>query len=91
MGGNISQIFLTIIPSITFSSEYVVMFVAVIGTTISPYLLFWQTSEEAEEDVTKHRIKEIGKGKPKVSPKEIMLMKEDIGIGMFFLSSLCGV
>ena len=84
VGGNISQILLTIIPSITFSSEYVVMFVAVIGTTISPYLLFWQTSEEAEEDVTKHRIKEIGKGKPKVSPKEIMLMKEDIGIGMFF-------
>ncbi|MDW0323743.1 MAG: divalent metal cation transporter, partial [Nitrososphaeraceae archaeon] len=84
VGGNISQIFLTIIPSITFSSEYVVMFVAVIVTTISPYLLFWQTSEEAEEDVTKHRIKEIGKGKPKVSPKEIMLMKEDIGIGMFF-------
>jgi len=91
VGGNISQIFFTIVPSITFSSEYVVMFVAVIGTTISPYLLFWQTSEEAEEDVTKHRIKEIGKGKPKVSPKEIMLMKEDIGIGMFFLSSLCGV
>ena len=60
------------------------MFVAVIGTTISPYLLFWQTSEEAEEDVAKHKIKEIGKGKPKVSPREIMLMKEDIGIGMFF-------
>jgi Mn2+/Fe2+ NRAMP family transporter len=60
------------------------MFVAVIGTTISPYLLFWQTSEEAEEDVTKHRIKEIGEGKPKISPREIMLMKEDIGIGMFF-------
>lgn len=29
-------------------------------------------------------IKEIGQGKPKVSPREIMLMKEDIGIGMFF-------
>ncbi|HTH21956.1 MAG TPA: divalent metal cation transporter, partial [Nitrososphaeraceae archaeon] len=84
VGGNISQILFTIIPSLTFSPEYAVMFVAVIGTTISPYLLFWQTSEEAEEDVTKHRIKEIGKGKPKVSPKEIMLMKEDIGIGMFF-------
>jgi Mn2+/Fe2+ NRAMP family transporter len=64
------------------------MFVAVIGTTISPYLLFWQTSEE---DVAKHRIKEIGHGKPKVSPSEIMSMKEDIGIGMFFHSSLCGV
>ena len=84
VGGNISQILFTIIPSLTFSPEYAVMFVAVIGTTISPYLLFWQTSEEAEEDVTKHRINEIGKGKPKVSPKEIMLMKEDIGIGMFF-------
>jgi NRAMP (natural resistance-associated macrophage protein)-like metal ion transporter len=84
VGGNLSQIFFTIIPTINFSSDYAVMFVAVIGTTISPYLLFWQTSEEAEEDVAKHRIKEIGKGKPKVSPKEIMLMKEDIGIGMFF-------
>lgn len=84
VAGNISKIFFTIIPSITFSSDYAVMFVAVIGTTISPYLLFWQTSEEAEEDVTKHRIKEIGEGKPKISPREIMLMKEDIGIGMFF-------
>lgn len=84
VGGNLSQIFFTIIPKISFSSDYAVMFVAVIGTTISPYLLFWQTSEEAEEDVAKHKIKEIGKGKPKVSPKEIMLMKKDIGIGMFF-------
>jgi Mn2+/Fe2+ NRAMP family transporter len=84
VGGNLSQIFFTIIPKISFSSDFAVMFVAVIGTTISPYLLFWQTSEEAEEDVAKHKIKEIGKGKPKVSPKEIMLMKEDIGIGMFF-------
>jgi NRAMP (natural resistance-associated macrophage protein)-like metal ion transporter len=84
VGGNISQIFFTIIPSISFSSDYAIMFVAVIGTTISPYLLFWQTSEEAEEDVAKHRIKEIGKGKPKVSQREIMSMKEDIGIGMFF-------
>lgn len=84
VGGNINKIFFTIIPSITFSSDYAVMFVAVIGTTISPHLLFWQSSEEAEEDVTKHRIKEIGEGKPKVSPREIMLMKEDIGIGMFF-------
>lgn len=84
VGGNMSKIFFTIIPAMTFSSDYVVMFVAVIGTTISPYLLFWQTSEEAEEDVTKHKIKEIGEGKPKVSPREIMLMKKDIGIGMFF-------
>jgi hypothetical protein len=57
--------------------------------TISPDLLFWQTSEEAE-DVAKHRIKEIGQSKPKISPGEILSMKEDVGIGMFFLNSLCG-
>jgi Mn2+/Fe2+ NRAMP family transporter len=45
------------------------MFVAIIGTTISPYLFFWQASEEAEEDVEKHKIKEIGKGKPRISKK----------------------
>jgi len=85
VGGKIDDIFLaTIVPSINFSSEYAIMFVAVMGTTISPYLLFWQTSEEAEEDVTRHKIKEIGGGKPKISPREIMLMKEDIGVGMFF-------
>jgi Mn2+/Fe2+ NRAMP family transporter len=60
------------------------MFVTVIGTTISPYLLFLQTSEEAEEDVAKHRIKEIGEGKPKVSPREIMSMKEDLYRCVFF-------
>lgn len=57
--------------------------------TISPDLLFWQTSEEAE-DVAKHRIKEIGQSKPKISPGEILSMKEDVGIDMFFLNSLCG-
>jgi Mn2+/Fe2+ NRAMP family transporter len=40
VGGNINQIFFTIIPSISFSSDYAIMFVAVIGTTISPCLLF---------------------------------------------------
>ena len=60
------------------------MFVAVLGTTISPYLFFWQASEEAEEDVAKEKIQDIGKGKPKVTFKDIILMKEDIAIGMFF-------
>jgi Mn2+/Fe2+ NRAMP family transporter len=60
------------------------MFVAIIGTTISPYLFFWQASEEAEEDVEKHKIKEIGKGKPRISKKEIKLMRQDTAIGMAF-------
>ena len=85
VGGNAIEIFLaTIIPQISFTSDFAVMFVAVIGTTISPYLLFWQTSEEAEEDVTRHKIKEIGRGRPNVTRKEIKLMKKDIWIGLFF-------
>jgi Mn2+/Fe2+ NRAMP family transporter len=60
------------------------IFVAIIGTSISPYLFFWQTSEEAEEDVSKHKIKEIGKGTPAVSQKEIKLMRIDIAAGIAF-------
>ena len=85
VGGNAIEIFLaTIIPQISFTTDFAVMFVAVIGTTISPYLLFWQTSEEAEEDVSRHKIKEIGAGRPNVTRKEIKLMKKDIWIGLFF-------
>jgi Mn2+/Fe2+ NRAMP family transporter len=39
----------TCIPSISFSRAYLATFVAVLGTTISPYLFFWQASLEAEE------------------------------------------
>ena len=39
----------TIIPSFESSKEYVMMLVAILGTTISPYLFFWQASMEVEE------------------------------------------
>ena len=39
----------TAIPSISWSTDYWMALVAVLGTTISPYLFFWQASEEAEE------------------------------------------
>jgi NRAMP (natural resistance-associated macrophage protein)-like metal ion transporter len=39
----------TIMPSISFKVDYVMAVVAVFGTTISPYLFFWQASQEAEE------------------------------------------
>src|SRR4029078_8542887 len=38
-----------LIPRFSKSSEYAAMFVAVLGTTISPYLFFWQASQEVEE------------------------------------------
>ena len=39
----------TAIPAISWSTDYWMALVAVLGTTISPYLFFWQASEEAEE------------------------------------------
>ncbi len=40
----------TLVPHIQFTSAYLTLVVALIGTTISPYLFFWQASEEVEED-----------------------------------------
>lgn len=42
----------TLVPSITLDSDYLIAIVAVLGTTISPYLFFWQSSEEAEDERT---------------------------------------
>jgi len=72
-----------LIPHIEFTPAYATMFVAVVGTTISPYLFFWQASEE-EEDVEKHKIKEIGKGNPVISKNKIKSMRQDTAIGMAF-------
>ena len=38
------------------------MFVAILGTTITPYVFVWQAPEEAEEDVAKGKVKEISQG-----------------------------
>ena len=85
VGGNGYQILIaTIVPHIEFSSDFVTMLVAIFGTAISPYLFFWQTSEEAEEAVDKNKIKEIGQGKPKVTEKEIKSMRMDTVVGMGF-------
>ena len=40
----------TFIPTFTLSKDYVVAIVAVLGTTITPYCFFWQSSQEAEEE-----------------------------------------
>ena len=85
VGGNLQEILMsTIVPNVQFSSDFIMMFVAIAGTTISPYLFFWQTSEEAEEEVAENKIKDIGKGKPKVSKQEVKLMRADVAIGMAF-------
>ena len=85
VGGNWYQISISsIIPHIEISSNYAMMFVAILGTSISPYLFFWQASEEVEEEVSKQKIPDIGKGKPNVSKSEIKSMRIDISLGLGF-------
>ncbi|MGN6559834.1 MAG: NRAMP family divalent metal transporter [Candidatus Nitrosocosmicus sp.] len=85
VGGNWYQILIaTIVPHVEFTTDFATMFVAILGTTISPYLFFWQTSEEVEEEVEQHKIKEIGKGKPLVSKKDVKSMIKDTAVGIGF-------
>jgi len=85
VGGNLQQIIIsTVVPHVEFSQDYAMIFVAVVGTSISPYLFFWQTSQEAEEDVLEKKTKDIGKGKPQVSKKEVKFMRTDVAVGMAF-------
>lgn len=67
------------IPDINFSATYLAAMVAVMGTTISPYLFFWQTSEEIEEEREKGILKEHHKLAVKHELKE---MRQDTVAGM---------
>lgn len=74
----------TFIPNISFDKNIVMNIVAILGTTISPYLFFWQADEEVEEEIERGEIKGIGIGKPKFTARDIKNMRMDTVIGMFF-------
>lgn len=89
VGGNLTEILIaSVVPHVEFTPVFAMLFVALFGTTISPYLFFWQSSEEAEEDVAKNKIKEIGEGIPKVQKKEIITMRKDVAVGMVFSQAI---
>lgn len=74
----------TFIPSIGLSKEYIFNIVAVLGTTISPYLFFWQAGEEVEEEVESGKLRSMGVGVPHINRRSINAMRQDTVIGMFF-------
>ncbi|KKQ94888.1 MAG: iron transporter [Candidatus Levybacteria bacterium RIFCSPHIGHO2_02_FULL_39_36] len=74
----------TIIPRFSISSAYIMNIVAILGTTISPYLFFWQEAEEVEEEVAAGKIVAMGRGVPKFSKQDIKTMRLDTVFGMFF-------
>lgn len=67
----------TFIPTIRFDKEFMAIIVGILGTTISPYLFFWQASVEVEEmkNKSKHVI---------VNKKILNEMKQDVDFGMTF-------
>ena len=67
----------TVIPTIKFDKNFISILVAILGTTISPYLFFWQATMEVEE--MRHKKKGI-----MVNKKIMTEMKQDVDFGMLF-------
>lgn len=68
----------TFFPHINFSFAFLFILVGVAGTTISPYMFFWQASEEVEEEI-EHGLDK----KPSVSKRFMHNLRIDNAIGMF--------
>lgn len=73
----------TVIPTIQFNQDFIFMVVAIFGTTISPYLFFWQTSNVVEDEISEHRLLQRG-GTPKLSKFYLHRLRVDNFIGMLF-------
>jgi NRAMP (natural resistance-associated macrophage protein)-like metal ion transporter len=70
------------IPQLAFTGASMTALVAVLGTTISPYLFFWQSSQEVEELARKHQ-KPLCVT-PKAAGPELRRIRIDTLVGMFF-------
>jgi len=66
-----------LIPNIKFSKEFIAVLVAILGTTISPYLFFWQATMVAED-------KNLKRKKIIVDKKILDDLKQDVDFGMLF-------
>lgn len=71
----------TVVPHVEFNKDFIGILVAILGTTISPYLFFWQTNMEVEEMQEKQK-----KGEVMIvaSRRAFHNMRTDINFGMFF-------
>lgn len=84
------------IPHISLNKESLFLVCAALGTTISPYLFFWQTSQEVETQIQdgKHTVTER---RTATAPADIKKMRIDVWTGMllsqivmFFIIATCG-
>ena len=80
----------TLIPALSWDSGYISMLVAVLGTTISPYLFFWQASQEVEEQRATPGHEPLREA-PQQAREHLRRIKTDTYVGMMFsnLIALC--
>lgn len=71
----------SIVPHITFSKDQLLLICAILGTTITPYLFFWQTSQEIEEEIAAGQT--TIKSREGCEPAEMRKMRIDVWSGMF--------
>src|SRR5207247_541905 len=71
-----------LVPRLTFDGSHAIALVAVLGTTISPYLFFWQAGEEVEELHRQH-LKRLG-SHPRTAGAELVRIRIDTLVGMGF-------
>src|SRR4051812_9390755 len=77
----------TVWPRAHINADYFLMVVAVLGTTISPYLFFWQASQEVEEmhqGKTRRPLRELSRG----GALELDRIKVDTTVGMIFSNAI---
>ena len=75
----------TFVPHLEWSRGFLAVLVAILGTTISPYLFFWQAAEEVEEGRTK------GRGladRKNATAADLRSARADTMVGMFFSNFL---
>ncbi|MGA7886685.1 MAG: divalent metal cation transporter [Acidobacteriaceae bacterium] len=76
----------TFVPSMPHSGDEWAMLVAILGTTISPYLFFWQASEEVEEE--KAAGQNTLASRRGASVQELEMRNIDVGVGAFFSNAV---
>jgi NRAMP (natural resistance-associated macrophage protein)-like metal ion transporter len=72
----------TLVPHFEWSSKYIATFVGILGTTISPYLFFWQAAQEVEEERNMGRL--TVKEREGATDQELRKSRTDVLTGMFF-------
>lgn len=74
-------LYATVVPHIEFSFAFLFIITGVFGTSISPYMFFWQTSQEVEEEMAESMPLK-GRGRTRRLPRFIRNMRIDTALGM---------